>query len=92
MAKIEFTALGASVTYELCDKGKREELRINGEIITDAWGDVGAWGADYHAAISGLHGAAKDAATCKYLRTRAEHLIISELFIQREIIKDLSSN
>lgn len=88
MATINFKALGADIYYELADNGKREELQINGEIIIDAWGDVGAWGSDYHAAIAGLHGAAKSAATNKYLRDRAEALVISELFAMRQMVKE----
>jgi len=89
MAKINFEVCGADVEYELHDLGKREELRINGESIIDCWGDVGAWGADYHMAVAGLHGAAKESATYKYLRTRAEQLIIQEIFSLREMVKEL---
>lgn len=92
MSTINFTVCGADVVYELADNAKREELRINGETIVDACGDVGAWGNDYHLAIAGLHGAAKAAATDKYLRKRAETLIISELFSLRVMVKDLQES
>jgi hypothetical protein len=91
MSTIKFTALGAEVVYELCDKGKREELRVNDEIITDTWGDVGAWGEDYQMAICGLSGAAKASAEARYLRRRAESLLISQLFSLREQVKELSN-
>ncbi len=91
MSKINFIVCGASIEYELHDVGKSEELRINGEVIVDNCGDVGAWGDDYHFAVAGLHGCAKDAAEQKYLRTRAEALIISEIFCLRETVKDLQS-
>lgn len=89
MSTIKFVVFGADVEYELDDNAKREELRINGETIVDAWGDVGAWGQDYQIAVAGLRGAAKEAATTKYLRTRAEFLIIEEIFSLREIVKNL---
>ena len=89
MSEINFTICGADIDYELDDLGKREELRINGESIVDAFGDVGAWGQDYHQAIAGLHGAAKASAEYKYLRTRAESLIIREIFSLREMVEDL---
>ncbi len=89
MATINFTACGADVIYELADNGKREELLVNDESIIDSWGDLGAWGADYHYAIAGLHGAAKASAEIKYLRNRAEHLLIEQLFCLREELRDL---
>ena len=84
--------MGAKLNYELHDLGKSEKLHINGEIIIDAWGDVSAWGSDYHSAICGLHGAAKNAATDKYLKSRAERLIIQEIFSLRETIKDMQAD
>jgi PII-like signaling protein len=90
MSKIRFEVCGAGVEYELAEHGKHEELRINDELIVDLYGDVGAWGADYHRAIAGLSGAAKSAAEGKYLRQRAEALIISEIFSLREMIREAS--
>ena len=92
MSTIEFKALGADIEYDLADNAHSEQLRINGELIVDCSGDVGAWGDDYHLAIVGLNGAAKEAATRKYLRKRAEALIITEIFQLRETIKTLDSH
>ena len=92
MSKINFTVCGAEIEYELADNGKREELRINDEVIVAAWGEVGGWGKDYHLAIAGLSGAAKESTTYKYLRERAESMIISEIFSLCETVKELQSS
>jgi len=88
MSKINFKVCGADIEYELHDIGKSEQLRINGELIVDSFGDVGGWGEDYHSAIAGLNGAAKNSAMSSYLKSRAENLIIQEIFNLREMIKD----
>ena len=43
MSKIRFEVCGADIEYDLHDLGRSERLRINGELIVDASGDVGAW-------------------------------------------------
>ena len=89
MSKITFEVCGARIDYEL--NAKREELRINDDVIVDCWGDVGAWGKNYHLAVAGLHGCAKVSAEQKYLRSRAEQLIIQEIFNLRAMVKDLQA-
>ena len=90
MSKINFRVCGAEIEYELHDLGRSEHLRLNGELIIDTFGDVGAWGRDYHTRIAGLHGCAKVSAEQMYLKDRAESLIINEIFTLREMVRDLS--
>ena len=90
MSIINFRVCGADIEYELHDLGKSEQLRVNAELIIDSFGDVGAWGQDYHARIAGLHGCAKISAEQMYLKDRAESLIINEIFTLREMVRDLS--
>lgn len=77
MNEITFKILGQTVVYELCNKS--EVLSFAGVNLVNQWGDVGAWGDDYHRAVRSLHGAAKIAAENKYLRSRAESLLAREL-------------
>lgn len=91
MSTINFSVCGADIEYTLADNAKREELSINGQAIVDNYGDLGAWGEDYCAAICGLSGAAKASASEKYLRDRAESMIISEIFSLRQQVKDLQA-
>ena len=88
MSIIKFKSCGAWIDYELANNGKREELRINDVLIVDCWGDVGAWGSDYHLAIAGLHGSAKTSVESAYLKRRAEALLIGEIFNLREQLKE----
>jgi hypothetical protein len=88
MSKINFEVCGADISYELHDLNHNELLIINDEVIIDAWGDIGGWGDDYQLSVCGLHGAAKKSATTRYLRERAERLIIAEIFSLRAQLKD----
>ena len=90
MSKINFKTCGADIEYELHNLGKSEQLWVNGDLIVDSWGYVGAWGRDYDIAVAGLHGAAKASAENSYLKKRAEYLLIEQIFVLREMVKDLS--
>lgn len=90
MSLIKFNVCGAELEYELHDLGKSESLRVNGELIVDFFGDVGAWGEDYHKMVHGLHGAAKAVVEERYLKDRAQNLLISAIFALRDQVNELS--